>query len=357
MAKRPPTQRKKPLGSQVSATTQINVTEVSTMAERLESSGDRQGAISLYRSWLKSTKNSGTWIVWFNLGVLLRAEGDIESSIDAYKQSLEANPSSVHARINLGTALELVGQIDEAMAQWRNGLLQLDREENPSPELLCAVLNNLGRRLEVAQQYTEAEAMLTRSLRLNPKQDAVLYHRIYLRQKQCAWPIYDSLPGITEADQRHSTSAVAMLSITDDPVIQRGTALTQVPGKIPPNLPRLAPVGGYQHQRLRIGYLSSNFGMHAVSILTAELYELHDRSQFEVWGFCWSPEDNTEMRARVIGAMDHFVRINTLSDEAAAHAIRAAEIDILIDLQGLTSGCRPSILAYRPAPVQATYLG
>jgi predicted O-linked N-acetylglucosamine transferase (SPINDLY family) len=55
--------------------------------------------------------------------------------------------------------------------------------------------------------------------------------------------------------------------------------------------------------------------------------------------------------------MDHFIRINEMSDAAAAEAIRAAEIDVLIDLQGLTGGCRPNILAYRPAPVQITWLG
>jgi predicted O-linked N-acetylglucosamine transferase (SPINDLY family) len=57
---------------------------------------------------------------------------------------------------------------------------------------------------------------------------------------------------------------------------------------------------GYGHRRLRIGYLSSDFCSHAVSILTAELYELHDRSQFEVYAFSWSREDGSPIRARVV---------------------------------------------------------
>jgi predicted O-linked N-acetylglucosamine transferase (SPINDLY family) len=219
------------------------------------------------------------------------------------------------------------------------------------------VLNNLGRTLETLYRYADASAMLTRSLALRPEQEAVLYHWIYLRQKQCEWPIYGSLPGITTEQMIRATSAIAMLSISDDPALQLQTALDHVPGKPLIDPPRLAPLNGYAHDRLRIGYLSSNFGMHAVSILTAELYELHDRSRVEVYGFCWSPEDNTEMRIRVRTAMDHFIRINETSDAAAAEAIRAAEIDVLIDLQGLTGGCRPNILAYRPAPVQITWLG
>ncbi|MCK9387789.1 MAG: tetratricopeptide repeat protein [Sulfuritalea sp.] len=335
----------------------LSIAELGAKAEALEARNDRDGAAQLYRDWIKQSKSPLVWVAHFNLGVLLKNMGDMEGAIESYRASLAGNPKLPHARINLGTALEVLNKPDEAIEEWKTALKYLDEDPKTDLDMVCTVLNNLGRRLEVMQKYTEAEEMLTRSLLLKPNQEAVLYHRIFLRQKQCAWPIYAPLPGITLEDQQAATSAVAMLSISDDPELQLRTALSQVPGKIPKDLPKLAPADGYAHDRLRIGYLSSNFGMHAVSILTAELYELHDRSRVEVWGFCWSPEDNTEMRERVIKAMDHFVRIKDISDEEAAKAIRAAEIDVLIDLQGLTAGCRPKILAYRPAPVQVTYLG
>jgi predicted O-linked N-acetylglucosamine transferase (SPINDLY family) len=88
-----------------------------------------------------------------------------------------------------------------------------------------------------------------------------------------------------------------------------------------------------------------------------ELFELHNRDQFEIYGYCWSPEDGSDVRRRVIAAMDQFHRIHQLSDEAAARLIREHEIDILFDLQGQTAGARMNILAYRPAPIQITYLG
>jgi predicted O-linked N-acetylglucosamine transferase (SPINDLY family) len=94
-----------------------------------------------------------------------------------------------------------------------------------------------------------------------------------------------------------------------------------------------------------------------VSLLTVGLFELHDRENFEVYGYCWSPEDGSALRARVIHAMDHFKRIDAISDLDAANLIRSDEIDILIDLQGQTAGARANMLAYRPAPIQITYLG
>ena len=74
-------------------------------------------------------------------------------------------------------------------------------------------------------------------------------------------------------------------------------------------------------------------------------------------GYCASPEDGSDIRRRVITAFDHFTRIVDLSEELVARTIRADEIDILIDLNGLTSGTRLQALRWRPAPVQATYLG
>lgn len=335
----------------------IPITQLSERADGLAQAGQVQEAIALYRDWIAASDSPLAWAANFNMGVLLRTTGDVGGAMNAYIAALRQNPGCIHARVNLGTLLESAGQPDAAIEQWNAALKLLDAAPAPDNTLLCATLNNLGRTLEAQCRYAEASAALTRSLSIDPAQDAVLYHWIYMRQKQCEWPIYGNLPGANIERMIDATSAIAMLSITDDPDIQLRTALLHVPGRPPGNLPKLAPQGGYRHDRLRIGYLSSNFGMHAVSILTAELYELHDRSRVEVWGFCWSPEDNTEMRLRVIKAMDHFVRINEMTDEAAAQAIREAEIDVLVDLQGLTGGCRPSILAYRPAPVQATYLG
>jgi predicted O-linked N-acetylglucosamine transferase (SPINDLY family) len=55
--------------------------------------------------------------------------------------------------------------------------------------------------------------------------------------------------------------------------------------------------------------------------------------------------------------MDYFIPVGGMDDASAAQLIREQEIDIVVDLQGLTSGARPNILAYRPAPLQLTYLG
>ena len=115
--------------------------------------------------------------------------------------------------------------------------------------------------------------------------------------------------------------------------------------------------GPRREGRLRIGYLSGDLAMHAVGLLTAELFELHDRSRFETFAFCWSREDGSPLRARLLAAFEHVHRIGALDDTTAARLIAGLGIDILVDLQGLTNGARPAILVQRPAPVQVSYLG
>ena len=94
-----------------------------------------------------------------------------------------------------------------------------------------------------------------------------------------------------------------------------------------------------------------------MAYLVAELFETHDRDRFEVFGYCSTEDDGSDVRRRVLGSFDKAVSIVGASDAEAADAIRSDEIDILVDLNGLTLGSRLPVLRYRPAPVQMTYLG
>ncbi|HEY0833504.1 MAG TPA: glycosyltransferase, partial [Azospirillum sp.] len=116
------------------------------------------------------------------------------------------------------------------------------------------------------------------------------------------------------------------------------------------------PVGGAR-ERLRIGYLSADFHEHATAALIAELIERHDRARVEVVGYSYGPDDGGALRARLARGFDRFVDLGAEPHEAAARRIRADGVDILVDLKGHTQNARPEIAAFRPAPVQAHWLG
>ena len=314
-------------------------------------------AAVLYQTWLSRNPSPYAYAAYFNLGVTLFNEGDLPGSEMAYRQSIQLHPLFVQPRLNLGTLFERMGQIDKAIIEWRWVAENISPETPENKPFVLIALNHLGRVLESKKQLEEALSFFTQSLLIEPNQPDTVHHWVHARQKQCAWPVYTPIPGVSLEFMKQSTSALAMLSISDDPAAQLATAQRFVEKKVASNVPSLANPKGYGHTKLRIAYVSSDFCLHPVALLTAELFELHDREHFEVYGYCWSPEDGSAMRQRVISAMDHFTRIDQMSDEAAARLIREHEIDILVDLQGQTSGARANLLAYRPAPIQITYLG
>lgn len=314
-------------------------------------------SVVLYQTWLARTPSPYAYAAYFNLGVTLSNLDDFPNAEAAYRKSMELHPTFAQPRLNLGSLFERMGQIDKALSEWRWVAENISAEAPETRPLIVMACNHQGRVLETRKQLQDALEWLTKSLILDPNQEDALHHWIHLRQKQCIWPVYPAFPGISLDAMHKATSALAMLSVSDEPVRQLEAARRFVEKKVISNVPTLANPKGYGHTKLRIAYVSSDFSLHPVSMLTAELFELHDRTQFEVYGYCWSPEDGSGLRQRVIQAMDQFHRIDKMTDEDAAKLIRLHEIDVLVDLQGQTAGARANLLAYRPAPVQITYLG
>jgi len=303
-----------------------------------------------YKLWLGlNPKAPGAAFAWFNLGAALQPEDPAQAAI-AFGNALELKPDLHAARINLGLAREAAGDPAAAVEIWRAGL--------PAPPELNLLHTHLGRALEQQGALEEAAAHLRSALLIDPDQPDVAQHFLHLRQRMAVWPVVpDDLPGLPPERLERLCGPLGTLAMHDDPALQAEINAAWVARKVPPAPHRLAPAAGYRHDRLRLGYLSSDFCSHAMSYLIAEVLERHDRTQFEVTGYCASPDDGSPIRARVLAALDRHVPVGGLDDHAAAAQIRRDEIDILIDLNGLTRGARLGVLRWRPAPVQLGYLG
>jgi predicted O-linked N-acetylglucosamine transferase (SPINDLY family) len=112
-----------------------------------------------------------------------------------------------------------------------------------------------------------------------------------------------------------------------------------------------------EKRKLRIAYISYDFRNHATSLLHLGAMRHHDHQRFEWYGYCTSYDDGSALRREMLSRFDKVRMFNKLNDEQAAKLIAADKIDVLIDLNGLTEGTRMGILAWRPAPVQISYLG
>src|SRR5262249_44619773 len=105
-------------------------------------------------------------------------------------------------------------------------------------------------------------------------------------------------------------------------------------------------------EKIRLAYLSGDFHPHPVTFLLPQLFERHDRARFEVIAVSFGRDDKSDLRARIVAAVDQFHDVRARSDRDAANLLRELGVDIAIDLSGHSENSRIGILAGRPAAVQ-----
>ena len=326
-------------------------------AKSLDESGMGPVALDLYKSYVSHPKSEKRHMALYNYGALQQANKDIEGAEASYKACIELDPSLGQAIVNLGLLLERSQRKQEALIQWHRISDPPENGHRYDIEMQTMALNHIGRVYENHKQYDYAEKALERSLLLNPKQTGVLQHWIHIRQKSCSWPIYKEIAGITHHEMLMATSPLAMLALTDDPVQLLLTAHAFVGRTYSFKEEYLSKGREYKHDKLKIGYVSGDMCTHAVGLLLDKVFDLHDRSKVDLYAYDFSPEDGTAVRAHLKNSFYKLHSIHQLTDRQVAELILTDEIDVLIDLHGLSSGARPGIFALHPAPKQGTYLG
>jgi predicted O-linked N-acetylglucosamine transferase (SPINDLY family) len=184
--------------------------------------------------------------------------------------------------------------------------------------------------------------------------------RLHYKTNLCDWSNISAdrqrLVSSTKKDKAN-TSPFALIAISTSRDDQLRCAKLWVSKGYPASAQPIWTGEIYKHDKIRIGYVSGDFYLHAISQLTAGMFECHDRARFETTAISIGPDDKSELRNRLKDAFDYFLDVNSLSDDEIANQIRQKEIDILVNLTGFTQHARSRIFAYRPAPLQVNYLG
>jgi predicted O-linked N-acetylglucosamine transferase (SPINDLY family) len=299
-------------------------------------------AIELQRDYPDATNNAG---------IVLQELGRTTDAIVLYQQVLARVPAHADACNNIGTALLTEGRAEEARAAFEQALLH--RPDFPE------AFYNLGNASRELGHLAEAIAAYRNALRLRPGYADAFTQLAYHRAQACEWDDY-------EADQQKLVAMVRegvrvppfyLLSTPASASDQLVCARQWTKPIRPPAEAVFEHRPATGRARIRLGYLSGDLHQHATARLMAELFERHDRDRFEVVAYSYGPDDDSPMRARLARGFDRFVDLRARSHREAARLIHADEIDILIDLKGYTHHARPAIAAYRPAPVQVSYLG
>ncbi|HZT52290.1 MAG TPA: tetratricopeptide repeat protein [Stellaceae bacterium] len=288
---------------------------------------------------------------WNNLGVALHLAGNLPEAVEAYRKAIALKADFAGAYNNFGLLLREIGQHEEALA-WHRRSLALQPQDADAHNNLGLVLQAMGRSAEAAEAYRQALAR-------RPDFHEARVHLAFLRRSICDWQgleqdIEQCRTIVLAHGQPHDP--LAFINFTPDPAAQLRCARLWAASRTK-GAGTLAPSRRANRDRLRIGYLSADLRQHPVAAQIAEVIERHDRARFEVIAYALCADDGSDLRKRLERGFDRFADLSLLPHAAAAERIRDDGIDILVDLMGYTGAARPAILAWRPAPVQASFLG
>ncbi|HZI83924.1 MAG TPA: tetratricopeptide repeat protein, partial [Casimicrobiaceae bacterium] len=225
------------------------------------------------------------------------------------------------------------------------------------------ILANLGTVYVRQRRLVEAEALLARVLSVSHDHPYVLTLLAHVRQRLCAWEglcdLHARIGRLLETgdDAPADFNPFVLLAMPTTPQQQLAAARRFARGlerTRPLGSPVPAPAAG---QRLRIGFVSSDFRSHATVSLMQEFWERLDRDRFEIFAYGILARDPGATGQRVERAFEHFVDVAAEPDERVAARIREDRVGILLDLNGYTRNGRPGIFAHRPAPLQVNAIG
>jgi len=288
----------------------------------------------------------------FNRGITLQCIGRLEDALKSYNHALTIEPNNAEVIFNRGIALQELQRPDDALASYDRAIaVQSDYAE---------AFYNRANVLLGCKRYDEADNSYQRALHIKPDLDCLFGDWLHAKMITCDWQQFDDTLKTLIHRLEHNkvlSSPFPVLAASSSIVLQKKVTEIYSAKKFPsafllPALPK------HHHQKIKLAYFSSDFRQHPVSYLAAELIERHDRSQFEVIAFSFHATDVKDtMRLRLEAAFDQFHDVSQHSDQQIADLARQLEIDIAIDLNGYTEGCRTHIFALRVAPVQVSYLG
>ena len=294
--------------------------------------------------------------VYNNLGLALRELGRTEEAVRELARALDLDPAYADAWYNLADGLSRLGRDEAALEGYGRALAC-------RPDFARAHVAR-GQLLMQRRRPAEALASFEQAMRLEPSFPWLRGNWLNARLYLCEWGGLEEevrrLAAEVAAGQQATTPLTA-LSLLDSSALQRRAAELWAP-------PPAARVGassgalptveaGSTRGRIRVGYFSADLRAHPVAVLSAGMFEHHDRARFEVFAFSFGPATADEVRARLKSAFEHFVEVAERSDESIAALSRSLGIDVAVDLQGFTEHQRPGIFAHRAAPVQVLFLG
>ena len=307
----------------------------------------------------------------FTLANLCSSQRRYQEAEQMYRGLIQANPDSIPAIENLGSMLLEIHRPADAMAVFDAYLAR--HPDDVSVLTYKAIgydrLGDLDAALAITERTIELDPPKRLEMRLASYMSLVgRTGRLDLRPRVLQL-VTEATPATLpddaperwfEADRnalRRFTYLFPYYGIKDRDLLKVHRALgNQIAANFPPTLAKAAPRPG----RLRVGFISYNFGNHPIGHLLSVFFEAHGHEETELFLYSLHQQqphvDVDGYGPRIRATADHFRDCRDKSDRDLARLIRSDDLHVLIDLDGYLHGGRQEVLATRPARVQIHWL-
>jgi protein O-GlcNAc transferase len=296
-------------------------------------------------------QNPNSFEVLHDLGAAFALSGNKTKALEFFLCAFHINDQSADLSYNLARLYDEIYEFEKAIHLYQKAVA-LD-------VMHTQAWINLAIDLAVYKKYGESLECFETAYKQNPQIDFLYGDCLYTKMRMCAWghqenPIAHLSAAIKQGHKL--ISPFPLMALSDDPaVIQKATQLYS-DTKYPENLD-LGPLTSHTNPKIRVAYFSPDFHEHPVSYLMAQVFELHNRDQFEIYAFSFGKNTTDAMRTRLMGSFDHFIDVGDKNPYEICTLSRELKIDIAIDLCGYTENARTEIFALRAAPIQVGYIG
>lgn len=339
---------------------ELDVVGLINAAGQLTAEGSEDLVVTLYKSWLEANPaNPVRYAAAFNCGSQLLSNGNLQEARDVLAQAVAANPDFFPARLNLANAYERLGTPQLAIEEWQQVIARLAPLTRDNISLKVQAFKNIARTFRGTEA---AENALKQAIELDATQRDLVQHWVSARQARCVWPALAPVGALSAADVLQTIAPLSMSMLVDDPLLQFAAASADSmhfirTGLSSRTMGHWPPAAGAARDKLKIGYLSSDFCNHAVGYLVSDIFEFHDRRRFEISVYNIGEKTDDAIQQKIRGKVDRWVDIRGVGDKEAAAMIVKDGIDILMDMNGHTNYQRIKMLALKPAPIIANWLG
>src|SRR5262249_15491186 len=212
-----------------------------------------------------------------NRGIALRELKRSDEALASFDKAIALKPDYADAFNNRGIALRALRRFDEALASY-------DKAIALKPDYADA-FNNRGIVLQEFKRLDEALKSYEKALAISPDHKYAFSGLADSALQICDWTRTEKLADEIKAhveEQKSIVTPFTLLGYSSDPALQLGCAKSFIKAKVSPSPRPFWNGTTWRHDKVRIAYLSADFHQHATAYLMAELFELHDRSRFEV---------------------------------------------------------------------------